>query len=410
MKSVRLDISNDNIYFDTQTLKYMRSTESVVSVEETGDSILRYEFAKSSQLKKLVILVTNCCNMSCRYCIADEGLYTQNKCRAFFDKELIIGKIRELFKVYPDGIQYIQLFGGEPLLAYFDLQNFIDSIIKVCESDNKPMPNFSMVTNGTLINKETVDFISKNRIYTTISLDGTEVFHNANRIYKNGRGTYHDIIDNIKRLEPKHLTVEFSVSNVLIKSYKKGMINDILIEYIDLGFRNYEQYPDNLRDIFDEYVSFMIKEINSENCRILDYALLNTYISVISKRVIRNTCTAGIGNLTITTDGKILNCYLSDNILDNGESFDYEGFIKKQKEYYEVDAPAVCRRCKWQRLCSGWCREMLNGDVYELKCIYIRKYTEAIVKDLFYSLVDVIKRRRIISNIRLFSENEGGWI
>lgn len=147
------------------------------------------------------------------------------------------------------------------------------------------MPNFSMVTNGTLINKETVDFISKNRIYTTISLDGTEVFHNANRIYKNGRGTYHDIIDNIKRLEPKHLTVEFSVSNVLIKSYKKGMINDILIEYIDLGFRNivlnviyspetiaaYEQYPDNLRDIFDEYVSFMIKEINSENCRILDY-------------------------------------------------------------------------------------------------------------------------------------------
>lgn len=53
---------------------------------------------------------------------------------------------------------------------------------------------------------------------------------------------------------------------------------------------------------------------------------------------------------------------------------------------------------------------MLNGDVYELKCIYIRKYTEAIVKDLFYSLVDVIKRRRIISNIRLFSENEGGWI
>lgn len=98
MKSVRLDISNDNIYFDTQTLKYMRSTESVVSVEETGDSILRYEFAKSSQLKKLVILVTNCCNMSCRYCIADEGLYTQNKCRAFFDKELIIGKIRELLR------------------------------------------------------------------------------------------------------------------------------------------------------------------------------------------------------------------------------------------------------------------------------------------------------------------------
>lgn len=50
--------------------------------------------------------------------------------------------------------------------------------------------NFSLVTNGTLIDEEKAKFLSEYNFSLTLSMDGLEDSQNSLRPYKNGRGSF----------------------------------------------------------------------------------------------------------------------------------------------------------------------------------------------------------------------------
>lgn len=82
--------------------------------------------------------------------------------------------------------------GGEPLLVGLDFyKNFIK---KVDELIPKTIEiSYSMQTNAVLLTEEWCRELKKLNIYLGISLDGTPISNNKNRIYHDGKGSYNDI-------------------------------------------------------------------------------------------------------------------------------------------------------------------------------------------------------------------------
>lgn len=52
----------------------------------------------------------------------------------------------------------------------------------------------SITTNGTLVTPEAIDFAADQRVQLCLSIDGPADVHNRYRIYRDGRGSFDDVI------------------------------------------------------------------------------------------------------------------------------------------------------------------------------------------------------------------------
>lgn len=156
---------------------------------------------QSGMSKTITFIVTKDCQLACKYCY----LIGKNS------------KERMSFETAKSAVDYIlaheddmteasvvwDFIGGEPFLE-------IDLIDKICDYLKEEMfrlnhhwfnsYRFSFSTNGINYHERKVqDFIAKNRSHLSIgiTIDGNQTKHDINRIYKNGRGSYADVVKNI---------------------------------------------------------------------------------------------------------------------------------------------------------------------------------------------------------------------
>lgn len=157
---------------------------------------------KSGASKTITFIVTKDCQLACKYCY----LVGKNS------------KERMSFEVAKKAIDYIlyhedemleesvvfDFIGGEPFLE-------IELIDKVCDYIKTEMFRlnhhwfnsfrFSFSTNGINYHEKKIqDFIKKNRNHLSIgiTIDGTQMKHDLNRIYKVSlKGSYQDVVKNI---------------------------------------------------------------------------------------------------------------------------------------------------------------------------------------------------------------------
>ncbi|MDD5971800.1 MAG: radical SAM peptide maturase, CXXX-repeat target family [Paraprevotella sp.] len=152
--------------------------------------------------KNITFIVTKDCQLACKYCY----LVGKNE------------KERMSFEVAKQAINYIldhedefedesvvwDFIGGEPFLE-IDLIDRICNYLKIeMFQRNHHWYNsyrFSFSTNGINYDSEKVqEFIKKNRDHLSIgiTIDGTEVKHDLNRVYKGtGKGSYQGVVRNI---------------------------------------------------------------------------------------------------------------------------------------------------------------------------------------------------------------------
>lgn len=88
--------------------------------------------------------------------------------------------------------------GGEPLLMGVDFYSEAVSLQKKYR-DGKAIKN-SIQTNSILIDEEFLDFFQSNEFTIGSSLDGPEQYHDINRIHKDGRGTFMDVWEGLKKI------------------------------------------------------------------------------------------------------------------------------------------------------------------------------------------------------------------
>lgn len=205
---------------------------------------------------RIVFVPTYNCNLKCTYCfevcrnrntIKQHGI---NQIVDFVEKQLSMG--RQYNKIS------LVLFGGEPLLCS-------DSCILLCQLVSNLSRKLGIemktmiITNATLISPEIIKklFIPYN-MKIQITMDGSKVFHDQRRIYRNGDGTYDKILESIKLLN-KHgvkdtidLRINVDKNNI---STLEGVLSDIYdkVGYIYVGLlrpagNNRERISDCISD------------------------------------------------------------------------------------------------------------------------------------------------------------------
>jgi uncharacterized protein len=147
----------------------------------------------STQLSRLVLNITEQCNMRCKYC-SYSGKYPYE--RVHQNQHMTLETAKKAVDFYllhscQDPGQIIGFYGGEPLLNF----NVIRGIVYyTADISKKKNVYFKIETNGTLLNQNIIDFFIENNFIISISLDGPREIHDQNRILKNGRGSFDTVI------------------------------------------------------------------------------------------------------------------------------------------------------------------------------------------------------------------------
>lgn len=408
-------VDRDNtkdIYFNLENFNFIKTTDNIE--DNVFNNSTKYEMKFPDRLTKAILLSTNTCNLACPYCIAGGGTYTLNNGKIMASLDDCKGSILEIYRAYKEGIEYVQFFGGEPLCNMDFLKDAVDFINSLCDEMNVKKPIYSIVTNGTLLDEEVALYFKSIGMVVTISLDGNEAIHNKTRKTKEGHDTYRRIFENIDRMQGVRKIVELSVTDSFCLDYKPGMMsklveelaihdisgivfNLIFTDEINLLFLDRES---NFLNISEEYIDTMIEKLFQSDCDIFDFALTNTIIAVLTKSKMRNTCTAGIGNLTINTNGDILKCYLSED-----ESYlEKTDFRKDREKSHFIDLPFQCGSCEIFGLCSGWCSEINNGKIVESKCIYTKLLVNKALNKIHKNIGNKDAMTALINNIKSFQK------
>jgi uncharacterized protein len=168
------------------------------SLDEREDLSFRHLLNRFDQTTLgLIIAPTMACNMACKYC------FEANK-KGRMSAE-IVETILDFVEKRARNLQLVDInwYGGEPLLAMDIIEDITESMLDLAE-EYKFVYTSSMISNGYLLNQETVDKLKDLKVsMVQITLDGPSRIHNQKRPLKNGRESYDTIIENIKYASTK---------------------------------------------------------------------------------------------------------------------------------------------------------------------------------------------------------------
>jgi uncharacterized protein len=136
------------------------------------------------------------CNMKCSYCVQSDTK-EENECAS----EGFVKWVCNLLETRKPDRFRLTFFGGEPLLKNDSITDIAVSIYEICRKAGVEF-EFSITTNGTLIKPISVELWEPYGLKCLdVTIDGTRETHDRKRSYKNGSGTFDDIIDNLKSLK-----------------------------------------------------------------------------------------------------------------------------------------------------------------------------------------------------------------
>ncbi len=148
------------------------------------------------------------CNLNCAYCffLSKEEFYPGSRFRMADD--LLETYIRQYIEAQRTGRVTIAWQGGEPTLMGLDF--FVRSVEYARKYARPGMQvEYSIQTNGTLLDDDWCAFFHEHRFLVGLSIDGPRPLHDAYRVDKGGRPTFDRVLA-AARLLQKH-RVDFNV-------------------------------------------------------------------------------------------------------------------------------------------------------------------------------------------------------
>lgn len=142
---------------------------------------------ETGAVKSVALCLTHACNLRCRYC------YAGVKDGRSMNPDTALRTL-DFLSAQSLGPCAVTFFGGEPLLQ-------LDLIKEVVARSKAEYPSkfmFRMATNGTLLTPDILEFLRANRVYFSLSLDGSPDQQNYNRIDATGKGSYERVAEAIE--------------------------------------------------------------------------------------------------------------------------------------------------------------------------------------------------------------------
>lgn len=327
-------------------------------------------------VKALCLHAAHDCNMRCGYCFASAGGYHGE--RSLMDAETGKKAIDFLIE-HSAGIKHLEVdyFGGEPLLA-LDAVKEITAYGKKEAAKHGKHIDFTLTTNGMLLDDETIEYLHNEMFNLVLSADGRKEVNDSMRKIAGSadKSVYELIMPRFKKTaelrerdgKSYYIRGTFTSKNV-------DFMKDVL-HFADYGFKEISVEPvalepenplalkeEQLEDIFNEYeklaAELVEREKSGKGFNFFHFMVDLEAGPCAYKRV--KGCGAGSEYLAVTPTGELYPCHQFAGMKEYLLGDVYNGFNEKAAELrpkFRADniyTKPECQSCFAKFFCGGGC-------------------------------------------------------
>jgi uncharacterized protein len=328
---------------------------------------------RQSRHHKQAVTITICptlaCNFGCDYCFQGQHKSSMGMSEEVQDA---ICRLYERILDEQPAIQLVQFmwYGGEPLIKkniIFALSERLNAITL----RRRVNSTASMVSNGYMLNREVAM-----RLYglglrmVQVTLDGSQPFHDRRRALLSNRGTYENIVNNMRSwIDDIGITVNLRVN---IDERNKEDIESLIEDLAERGFagrKNFKMYFAPVESVTRGCHSVADKMITKQQYGALEAAL---YVKAFRRglcdlpypSLFIGICSALRDNdFIVVPCGSVHKCWDTVSFADRkvGTVFDLDSLFRNksvEQQTWEVFDPfshPTCRNCKILPNCAGFC-------------------------------------------------------
>uniref|UniRef100_UPI0040576856 radical SAM protein n=1 Tax=Agathobacter sp. TaxID=2021311 RepID=UPI0040576856 len=304
------------------------------------------------------LYLTDDCNLKCSYC------YEGNKKSKSYMTEATLQKVLDFIAEnnFPNDPINLLLLGGEPLLNKKALFKTID-IINEKYPEIKHLFRFQMTTNGILLDDSVIDFVEKNQVELSVSIDGDKETHNLNRKSVNGKDVYDIIFQNMQKLIKRGIRfairMTVTTNNVHLFYHNVQYFYELGIRKINVGIDELGEWDENSLQILEEQLE-LLDEFYLEYFADDENAVFNLHDYKLSTFVFKRKalyCSAGSkGHLVINSKGEFYPCgyVANDPLWKQGSvdtAFDRTKFFNIVRSHTKKESS--CKNCNIAFTCCG---------------------------------------------------------
>ncbi len=329
------------------------------------------EYVLEPSLETVFMLLTDTCNLRCRYCFINNNMPNCSPGSTMMTWETAKSAIDMYFaNLKPNKFhKTIVFYGGEPLLAF----GLMKRIVEYIQTQHKALfaqynIGLLLINNGTKISEEVARYLVDHpEITICISLDGCEETHDDQRVYADGKGTFKDIEASIQRLHSsgrKDINISATIGD-----HNVDKLSELLVLHKQYGFQSVNF--NLMLDTLERRVDVSYTEIATK--RMLEYFEQAREIGLYEDRIMRKVralskgklhpfdCRATGSQLAISPDGSLGICH-------EGVGCKQFFFGKVTSDFVFADNPLIqewgkrspltmpqCFDCKSLGLCGGGC-------------------------------------------------------
>lgn len=135
----------------------------------------------------LAVVKNKDCNLGCTYCFAEADLN-----RAYHTGDQLRRLFHRILESFPNKKTIVFLFsGGEPLLHFKTIREGVQRFWAELDQTQRERVVFGLMSNGTPITREMVEFFREYDVNVCVSIDGPAHLHDRNRpLLANGQGSH----------------------------------------------------------------------------------------------------------------------------------------------------------------------------------------------------------------------------
>lgn len=394
------NISREELEEAYDEITSLKEEGSLFTKDEYEDRVIDYT-KRPTVVKALCLHIAHACNLSCKYCFAEEGLYHGKKAELM---PYEVGKQALDFLVANSGNRRnleVDFFGGEPLLN-FDVVKQLVAYGRELEKNHDKHFRFTLTTNGVLLNDEIMEFANREMDNVVLSIDGRKEIHDMMRPFQRGDGSYDIILPKFQK---------FADSRGQQKYYARGTFTHNNLDFskdvlhlADLGFKQISVEPvvaqatddyalreEDLPKLFEEYdklAAEMVKRHGTDK----DFTFFHFMIDLeggpcVYKRL--SGCGSGTEYMAVTPSGELYPChqFVGTEGFKMGDVWTGITNTEMQTQFKgcNVYSRPACKDCFAKFYCSGGCAANaynFTGDIrgnYALGCELQKKRIECAI-------------------------------
>jgi len=397
--------SNGNPPGDAQLYETFHTHHLIVTAddEEKAPYIdFQYKPEERKAGMTMYLLMSQDCNLRCRYCFAHEFPYRQKEHMPLAVAKRAVD--RNVRRMTANGSLSLVFFGGEPLMNW----PVIKDLILYVESDIKPTHkkktlSYHITTNLSILPDDFVEWVKKYKITLLTDVDGHRAEeHNMLRPTAQGGGSYEMILANIAMLHGEGIDVEVRSTICacnqehiyrIAAAMKELTGTGAVLELVSPFDSSQQPIAQDLLPNIDRYIEDVVAIYRSGSPPVENIFPINKLFEKI--RGGQGTplgCGMPWGNIhVIDHRGDVYMCtylvgqeeYKMGNVFDDGVTYSHEKeAVRNALMQVHVDHTRSCKSCSWKYLCSGHCpiaRLAVEANERQGKNIpdYVKKYTFA---------------------------------